>query len=141
MFPQALGAVSSGYGWEVDRESREIVAVDSNGVVEISVNDGKDGRTLLPRYRQRRYRVDFVDDTDSEDDKLAATTARLSLAANTQQQVESEARPIPAITYGMSSIVRSPGYSCTSRTVVSGTSMAAVRIFIVNILVITLSDL
>lgn len=75
VFPTGNDAIVSGYGWEVDRENSEFVTTDDQGIVLMPVNDGRDGRTLLPEHEGRHEPPPF----DDEADELAYAASQLSL--------------------------------------------------------------
>lgn len=70
VYPQTKSTIASVYGWEVDYETCEIVTVNREGEVAVPVNDGQDGRTLLPQHQKQNRLVE-----DGIDELIAATEA------------------------------------------------------------------
>lgn len=85
-YPQADSAVASGYGWEVNLETCELVTVNRDGIVPVSIDDGQDGRTLLPQYQKQ------CPDTEGDIDELVAATDASTLEDDTGKR---RPEPVP----------------------------------------------
>ncbi|KAH0183635.1 hypothetical protein KCV03_g9543, partial [Aureobasidium melanogenum] len=82
----ADSAVASGYGWEVNLETCELVTVNRDGIVPVSIDDGQDGRTLLPQYQKQ------CPDTEGDIDELVAATDASTLEDDTGKR---RPEPVP----------------------------------------------
>ncbi|KAG9516558.1 hypothetical protein KCV07_g6716, partial [Aureobasidium melanogenum] len=87
-YPQADSAVASGYGWEVNLETCELVTVNRDGIVPVSIDDGQDGRTLLPQYQKQ------CPDTEGDIDELVAATDASTLEDDTGKKDRREIREL-----------------------------------------------
>ena len=84
IFQQADDSVTSGYGWQLDRDRCRFVTTNAEGPVTISKKDYKDGRLLLPQYaaaHQLRSTTKDHEDTDG----LAAALNGLSIETTAAQ--------------------------------------------------------
>jgi hypothetical protein len=86
VFPCTGDIVVQGYGWEVNDENFEFVAVNKQGTVEVPINDWQDGRTLLPQYQNQAQDSTDFDDAEVEIDSLADITNGLNLEDNTDEE-------------------------------------------------------
>ena len=72
----------------MDYETCEIVIVDREGVVAVPVNDGQDGRTLLPQHQKQ------IRDVEGDIDELIAATEASSLGNRAgKESIKSIPRP------------------------------------------------
>lgn len=64
----------------MNRENQEYATVNHCGDIEVPIDDGRDGRTLLPRYREQHQPKISLKDSDSEsDESLTARTQAVDL--------------------------------------------------------------
>ncbi|KAG9528189.1 hypothetical protein KCU93_g4603, partial [Aureobasidium melanogenum] len=84
-YPQTGSSIASSYGWELDHEACELVTVDRDGIVPVSIDDGQDGRTLLSQYQKQ------CPNTEGDIDELVA-----AIDASTLEDDTGKKRPDPA---------------------------------------------
>ncbi len=80
VFPQADDPVTSGYGWQLDKDSYRFITTNAQGQVRDPVTDRTDGRTLVSQ----------------DQDELAAAIDALSIQDATEEQ---RSTPTAANTY------------------------------------------
>jgi len=78
VFPGMHSSGAFGYGWELNTESCEFIAVDSQGMVTVPINDCRDGRTLLPQF-QEQHQMTYIFDAEDDGDDLHVASGRLTL--------------------------------------------------------------
>ncbi|KAG9739718.1 hypothetical protein KCU73_g9405, partial [Aureobasidium melanogenum] len=86
-YPQTGSSIASSYGWELDHEACELVTVDRDGIVPVSIDDGQDGRTLLSQYQKQ------CPNTEGDIDELVA-----AIDASTLEDDTGKKRPEPVPT-------------------------------------------
>ncbi|KAK1064006.1 hypothetical protein LTR74_009073 [Friedmanniomyces endolithicus] len=78
---EAIAPISGavGYDWELNTENCEFIAVDSQGMVTVPINDCRDGRTLLPQFQEQHQVTYIFDDAEDNDDELDVALDGLTL--------------------------------------------------------------